>query len=197
MTPPPVTVSNVRASGDPHDLRNATDREEPRMGCQYRWDFPIPRIPAGDAPRSAWGRGNLQNNGEPTLVCGDHHPMRVEDYPWRIRHRHTDRRPAALALAPSACLRARGQFHGIFDWPTGFELKHVVPDYLHHVISEIHLAYATCETSQGIFSRNHSCAKNTTKIMGNFNRGYATGLQGKWLQAGITLCSAWAFTLFG
>ncbi|KAG9768053.1 hypothetical protein KCU88_g7308, partial [Aureobasidium melanogenum] len=33
--------------------------------------------------------------------------------------------------------------------------------------------------------------------MGAFNRGYAQTLQGFWLQAGITLCSAWAFTLFG
>ncbi|EXJ84396.1 hypothetical protein A1O3_05063 [Capronia epimyces CBS 606.96] len=33
--------------------------------------------------------------------------------------------------------------------------------------------------------------------MGAFNRGYAQSLQGSWLQAGITLCSAWAFTLFG
>lgn len=33
--------------------------------------------------------------------------------------------------------------------------------------------------------------------MSNFNRGYAQSLHGFWLQAGITLCSAWAFTLFG
>lgn len=33
--------------------------------------------------------------------------------------------------------------------------------------------------------------------MGNFNQGYASSLQGRWLQAGITLCSAFAFTLFG
>jgi hypothetical protein len=65
-------------------------------------------------------------------------------------------------------------------------------------ISETHLAYATCEASSGILSCNHSCGKdNTTNNMGSFNRGFATGLHGKWLQAGITLCSAWAFTLFG
>ncbi|KAJ9604383.1 hypothetical protein H2200_011217 [Cladophialophora chaetospira] len=33
--------------------------------------------------------------------------------------------------------------------------------------------------------------------MSAFNRGYAQSLNGFWLQAGITLCSAWAFTLFG
>ena len=33
--------------------------------------------------------------------------------------------------------------------------------------------------------------------MGTFNRGYAQKLHGLWLQVGITLCSAWAFTLFG
>ncbi|OAG42939.1 hypothetical protein AYO21_02890 [Fonsecaea monophora] len=32
--------------------------------------------------------------------------------------------------------------------------------------------------------------------MSNFNRGYAGKLQGFWLQAAITLCAAWAFTLF-
>lgn len=33
--------------------------------------------------------------------------------------------------------------------------------------------------------------------MGAFNRGFASTLNGFWLQAGITLCAAWAFTLFG
>jgi hypothetical protein len=33
--------------------------------------------------------------------------------------------------------------------------------------------------------------------MGAFDRGYAGNLHGWWLQVGITLCSAWAFTLFG
>jgi MFS family permease len=33
--------------------------------------------------------------------------------------------------------------------------------------------------------------------MSSFHRGYAQSLNGFWLQAGITLCSAWAFTLFG
>lgn len=33
--------------------------------------------------------------------------------------------------------------------------------------------------------------------MGAFNRGYAQSLHGFPLQAAITLCSAWAFTLFG
>ncbi|KAL6248459.1 hypothetical protein RBB50_004714 [Rhinocladiella similis] len=33
--------------------------------------------------------------------------------------------------------------------------------------------------------------------MGAFNRGYAQSLQGLPLQAAITICSAWAFTLFG
>ncbi|KIW64609.1 hypothetical protein PV04_09532 [Phialophora macrospora] len=33
--------------------------------------------------------------------------------------------------------------------------------------------------------------------MSSFNRGYAPSLNGFWLQVGITLCSAWAFTLFG
>ena len=58
--------------------------------------------------------------------------------------------------------------------------------------SSITLYYCTDKSSR---LARHQIAHFT--IMGAFNRGFAQSLHGSWLQAGITICSAWAFTLFG
>jgi len=47
---------------------------------------------------------------------------------------------------------------------------------------------------QSMITRQQS---SSVSAMGSFNRGYAQSIRGFWLQACITLCSAFAFTLFG
>ena len=58
-------------------------------------------------------------------------------------------------------------------------------------------AAGTLPRASRVYIESQRLTKRIKNEMGNFNRGYASHLEGKWLQAGITLCSAFAFTLFG